>query len=285
MRRRDLLRSVPVLLVSPACARAPAEGAIAAYERATGGRVGVFALNIASGKRFAWRQSERFVMCSTFKASLAACVLARVDRGNADLDEVIAFTAADIGEMYAPVAKENLGRGAMSVREMCAGAVEFSDNVCANKLLTRIGGPAALTRFWRSIGDDVTRLDDVEPFLNRTPLGGVRNTTTPLAMAGIARRLVLGDVLSEGSRAMLKTWLVDCQTGKNRLRAGLPGQWVVGDKTGNNGKDAAGDIAIAWPGVGGPIVMVVYTRGGAPDDAQFAALFAGIGRHVAATLS
>ncbi|MBB2205245.1 class A beta-lactamase [Gluconacetobacter takamatsuzukensis] len=282
MRRRDFLQAAPALLVSPAYAGAA--GPIAAYERATGGNVGVFARNISSGKIFAWRQNERFVMCSTFKASLAACVLAHVDRGQADLDEVIGFAAADMGEMYAPVAKRNLGRGRLSVREMCAGAVEFSDNVCANKLLARIGGPAVLTRFWRALGDDVTRLDDIEPLLNRTPLGGVRNTTTPEAMAGIVRHLVLGDVLSDGSRAMLKDWMVNCQTGKNRLRAGLPDNWVVGDKTGNNGRDIAGDLAIAWPGGSGPMVMAVYTRGGVPTEAQFAALFAGIGRQVAATL-
>lgn len=285
MQRRAFLQSAPALFISPASARTPAPGPIAEYEQATGGRVGVFAENVSNGKTFGWRQSERFVMCSTFKASLAACVLARADQGKADLDEVIAFTAADMGTMYAPVAKANLGRGTLSVREMCAGAVEFSDNVCANKLLARVGGPAALTRFWRAIGDDVTRLDDIEPYLNRTPLGGVRNTTTPLAMAGIARRLVLGDVLSDGSRAMLKSWLVNCQTGKNRLRAGLPGNWVVGDKTGNNGRDIAGDIAIGWPGTGGPVIVVVYTRGGSPTDAQFATLFAEIGRHVAASLS
>lgn len=285
MRRRDFLHFAPVLLASPAFAEASVADPIVAYERATGGHVGVFAKNLATGRVFAWRHTERFVMCSSFKASLAAYVLALCDRGRLDLDEVVGFAASDIGDMYAPVAKANLGRGALSLREMCAGAVELSDNVCANKLLARVGGPAALTRFWRAIGDNVTRLDDGEPELNRTPPGGVRNTTTPEAMAGTLRSLVLGDVLSAGARDSLKTWMVRCETGRNRLRAGLPGGWVVGDKTGNNGRDAAGDIAIAWPEAGGPIVIVAYTRGGSVTEAQRVALFTGIGRLGAALLS
>jgi beta-lactamase class A len=172
----------------------------------------------------------------------------------------------------------------MSVGEMCAGAVEQSDNTCANLLLARVGGPPALTAFWRRIGDRITRLDDPEPFLNRTPLGGVRDTTTPASMANILRRLVLGRVLSEPARASFTAWLVGCQTGDNRLRAGLPKTWVIGDKTGNNGKDAAGDIAVAWPRPDVPIVICVYTRGGSPSSEQFDSAFAGIGRFVAARL-
>eukprot|EP01035_Chromulina_nebulosa_P001064 gene1064-1446_t len=115
---------------------------------------------------------ERFVMCSTFKASLAALMLARVDRGEDSLDSMVAITAADLLE-YAPAARENLSNGAMSVDAMCKAIVELSDNTCANLLLARIGGPTALTEFWRSIGDATSRLDDNEPQLNRTPLGGL----------------------------------------------------------------------------------------------------------------
>jgi beta-lactamase class A len=78
--------------------------------------------------------------------------------------------------------------------------------------------------------------------------------------------------------------MVDCKTGGNRLRAGLPGHWVVGDKTGNNGQDAAGDIAIAWPRPETPVVVCVYTRGGAPSSRQIETVFASIGRIVATRL-
>jgi len=261
----------------------PAAAPIAAvrdYERSNGGHLGLYAENIATGAKLTWRADERFVMCSTFKASLAACVLLRVDRGQDALETLVHYRRADLQRFYAPVAQANLRKGFLSVGEMCKAAVERSDNACANLLLARIGGPLALTAFWREIGDEVTRLDDNEPLLNRTPPGGVRNTTTPTAMASTLRRLVLGRVLSEVSRRTLTAWLVDCQTGGNRLRAGLPRGWMIGDKTGNNGTDAAGDIAVAWPKADVPIIITVYTRGGSPTPAQFDAVFAGVGKFV-----
>jgi beta-lactamase class A len=257
---------------------------IADYERNTGGHLGLYAQNIKTGAKLAFRADERFVMCSTFKASLAACVLARVDQGQEELGTLVHYGAADLQDFYAPVAQENLSKGVLSVKDLCKAAVERSDNACANLLLARIGGPAALTTFWRKIGDAVTRLDDYEPLLNRTPPGGVVNTTTPAAMANTLRRLALGDILAEVSRATFTEWLVNCQTGANRLRAGLPQSWVIGDKTGNNGQDAAGDIVIAWPKSDVPIVICVYTRGGSPTSAQFDAVFADLGRFVAAQL-
>jgi hypothetical protein len=151
------------------------------------------------------------------------------------------------------------------------------DNTCANILLARIGGPAALTEFWRSIGDAVTRLDHNEPELNRSQPGDPNDTTTPAAMANNLRRLVLGEVLSPDSRGRLIGWMVDCKTGGNRLRGGLPKDWKIGDKTGNNGKDASGDIAVAWPRPDAPVLLCAYTQGGFPTAPQLEAIFAAIG--------
>jgi beta-lactamase class A len=85
-------------------------------------------------------------------------------------------------------------KGAMSVGEMCKAAVERSDNTCANTLLARFGGPAALTAYWRSLGDTVSRLEHNEPELNRTPPGGKQDTTTPAAMAGNNGEDGFGDI-------------------------------------------------------------------------------------------
>ena len=284
MNRRDILCSSLALLASPALAQRAPITALADYERDSGGHIGVYAKNLRTGAEVSWRAHERFVMCSSFKASLAACVLARVDRGQARLDEMIAYGPNDLME-WAPVAKQHVEKGAMSVSDMCEAAVEFSDNTCANALLARFGGPPAVTAFWRSIGDTVSRLDHNEPELNRTPLGDPHDTTTPAAMAGNLRSLILEKALSPTSREQLTGWMLGCKTGDNRLRAGLPKDWRIGDKTGNNGKDAAGDIAVTWTTRGEPVLICAYTRGGAPTPRQIDDVFAGIGRHVGMHLS
>jgi beta-lactamase class A len=173
----------------------------------------------------------------------------------------------------------------MSVAEMCKAIVELSDNTCANLLLARIGGPAALTAFWRSLGDATSRLDHNEPELNRSPPGNPQDTTTPAAMAGNLRRLVTGEALSQASRVQLTDWMVNCKTGAKRLRGGLPASWTIGDKTGNNGKDASGDIAVVWPKPDAPILIAAYTQGGSPTAPQIEAAFARIGRMVAERLA
>ena len=293
--RRSLLAAASGLIVWPALAKAQnktqdkaqdkaqdTSGALQNYERDTGSRIGLYAENLATGAKIAWRADERFVMCSSFKASLAALVLSRVDHGQDRLDATISYGPNDLLD-YAPAARQNLGErkeAALSVAEMCKAAVELSDNTCANLLLARVGGPASLTAFWRATGDDVTRLDHNEPELNRSPPGDPHDTTTPAAMAGNLRRFVLGDVLSATSRDQLTTWMVDCKTGDNRLRGGLPSGWKIADKTGNNGKDASGDIAVAWPKAGGPVLICAYTQGGSPTPPQLQAVFAEIGRMV-----
>ena len=282
--RRMLLGAPAALLIEPARA-APDLPAVAVYEQATGGHIGVYAENLKCGKKLIWRAGERFVMCSTFKASLAALTLSRVDRGKENLGRVITYGPADLEDFYAPVAKQNLAKSHMSVGEMCEAAVEFSDNACANLLLAAADGPAALTQFWRSTGDAVSRLDHNEPVLNRSKPGDPRDTTTPMAMAGNLRRFLLEDFLSPQSRGRLLDWMIACKTGANRLRGGLPAAWRVADKTGNNGADATGDIAMAWPAPDMPIVICVYTQGGTPTAAQLEAVFGDIGRAVAKALA
>jgi beta-lactamase class A len=277
--RRGIFSAIPALIAWPALAR-EAPDALVSYERDTGGRIGVYAENLTTGRRISWRANERFVMCSTFKASLAAMILARADHGRDELGQMISYGPKDVPDWYAPVARKNLVKGVMSVADMCEAAVEYSDNTCANMLLARVGGPPALTAFWRSIGDTVTRLDHNEPVLNRSPPGDPHDTTTPAAMAANLRRFLLGKALSVRSRDRLTGWMVDCKTGDERLRGGIPRTWRIADKTGNNGKDAAGDIAVAWPKPGAPIVICAYTQGGSPTAARLARVFADIGMMV-----
>lgn len=234
-----------------------AEPDLAAVARRSGGRLGVFALDTGTGRHIGIDADSRYALCSTFKAALAAAVLSAVEAGKLSLDTPLRFTDADVLD-YAPVVKKHLARHELTVGQACAAAVEWSDNSAANLLLARIGGPAGLTRFIRRAGDKLTRLDRTEPMLNRVAPGEVHDTTTPAAMVGLMRALLLGGVLRPDSRERLIGWMRACQTGKTKLRAGLPPDWRVGDKTGNSGDGKVNDIAIAWPPHRAPILIASY---------------------------
>jgi beta-lactamase class A len=222
-----------------------------------GGRVGVFALDTGTGRTLGHRENERFAMCSTFKWALAAAVLGMVDRSEASLGERLPYGKADLLE-YAPVTTEHVAEGAMTVEALAHAAVTVSDNTAANLLLAKVGGPAGLTRFLRTSGDSLTRLDRNEPTLNQNDPGDVRDTTSPQAMVGLMRAVLCGDVLSSLSRERLLGWMQACETGRNRLRAGLPTTWVVGDKTGTGLNGACNDVAVAVPPGRAPILVASY---------------------------
>jgi len=241
-------------------------------------------VDTASERQLAYRADERFAMCSTFKWVLAAAVLALVDRGALALDEHVPYGPADLLE-YAPVTKASATEGFMTVEALAVAAVTVSDNTAANLLLAKVDGPAGLTKFVRSCGDSVTRLDRTEPDLNDNVPGDPRDTTAPRAMAGLMRHIVRGDAaLSPSSRDRLLQWLRACETGKNRLRAGFPSDWLVGNKTGSGNRNAVNDVAIATPPGRAPIVVAVYLDGGSGEMAALEAVHADVARLVAREL-
>src|SRR6185312_8998014 len=158
-----------------------AERSIADLERKAGGRLGVFVRDSGTGAALAHRARERFPLCSTFKVLAAAAVLKQVDDGKATLDQAIAYGQADLLD-YAPETKKHVAEGHMSLGDLCAAAIQWSDNTAGNLILKQIGGPAGFTHYAHSIGDKITRLDRTEPTLNTAIPGDPRDTTTPEAI-------------------------------------------------------------------------------------------------------
>lgn len=229
----------------------------AEIERKSGGRLGVAVLDTATGRRAGHRADERFALCSTFKFLAAALVLARVDRGQERLDRRVLYSRDDL-VTYSPATEKHAGEEGMTMAQLCEAAVTLSDNTAGNLMLASFGGPAGLTAFMRSLGDAHTRLDRVETALNEARPGDPRDTTTPAAMLGSMQKILLGDALSLSSRAQLLQWLDDNKTGGQRIRAGLPADWKVGDKTGTGENGATNDVAILRPPGRAPVLLAVY---------------------------
>lgn len=228
---------------------------LAELERHYGGRLGVFAVDTGSGKTLEHRADERFLMCSTFKGMLAAQVLARVDQGKESLQRSIPYTRKDL-IFTSPTTLANVGRGSMTVGELCQATVELSDNTAAILLMRNAGGPEGLTAFMRSLGDTVTRSDRYEPMSNQ--YSGELDTTTPRAIVGNARNILAGDVLSPDARQQLEDWMIACRPGRNRLRAALPAGWQAGDRPGTSVERQTNDYAIVRPPQRSPLFVAAY---------------------------
>ena len=130
-------------------------------------------------------------------------------------------------------------------------------------------------------GRETVRLSPRRVPTDEATPGDPRDTTTPAAMVSALKALLLGDTLTAASRQELEAWMVACTTGRAKLRAGLPVDWIAGDKTGSGQRGTMNDIAILRPPRRAPILLAVYATGSKASWADREAVFAEVGRIVA----
>lgn len=250
--KKETPEKAPAMLFAP----------LAELEAKSGGRLGVSILNKSSGATIGHRADERFAMCSTFKLPLCAVILHEADQGRIDLQEKLRFSKADM-VANSPVTQDNIANGAMTIAALCEATQTTSDNLAANLLVTRLGGPAVLTQHLRGLGDLTTRIDRTEPEMNQVLVGDDNDTTTPIAMMQLLDRILTTDLLKQESLERLTAWMIATKTGAKRLRAGFPADWKAGNKTGTGGSahdmpNRYNDVAIAWPPNKNPIIITSY---------------------------
>lgn len=233
-------------------------------------RLGVYAVDTGTDRDIAYRSDERFAYASTFKPLACGAVMER--RSMEELEEVITYDDEDLVE-YSPIAEEHVDTG-MTVLEVCDAAIRYSDNTAGNLLFRELGGPQGLQDALVGIGDDVTQVDREETELNEATPGDTRDTSTPEALAADLREYVLGDTLPEDERTLLREMLLENTTGDDVIRAGVPDDWEVGDKTGSGRYGTRNDIAVVWPPDGEPIVLAVLSSRDSEDAESDDALIA-----------
>lgn len=219
-------------------------------------RIGLYALDLKTHKTIAHRNHDRFAMCSSVKTYVAARVLQKAERGELALTDSVTVHGADIVP-NSPVTETRVGRS-IPVAELCAAALQKSDNAATNYLLKAVGGPPAITEFARSIGDNETRLDRWETELNSAIPGDVRDTSTPQALADGNRALLEGTALTPESRRQLIEWMVANST--SSLRPGMPPQWILADKTGGGGYGSTNDVGLGFGPGAQQVVLSVMMR-------------------------
>lgn len=224
-------------------------------EKASGGRMGIAVVDAKGTLLLGFNRDERYAMCSTFKAPLAAAILLAAEQKRFGLDGMLPVRDEDLLD-HAPAVRANLKRGRMSIGDLAKAAVDVSDNSAANILLPIVGGPQGLTAFARAHGDTVTRLDRTEPTLNENAQGDERDTTSPAAMATLMARLLFQDMPAPAA-TQLRGWMEGSTTGARRIRAGMPKGWTVGSKTGSCG-NAYNDVAVIRSPRGRDYVLAVY---------------------------
>jgi beta-lactamase class A len=168
----------------------------------------------------------------------------------------------------------------MTLAQLCEATITVSDNAAGNLILASFGGPPAVTRYARTLGDTATRLDRWETKLNDAIPGNPRDTTTPRAMATALRATMVGNALSAGSRAQLVRWMEATRTNAQRLRADLPAGWRLGSKTGTGARGTTNDVGVFWPPGRAPVVVAAFLTNTTQPEATRNAALARVARRV-----
>ncbi len=227
--------------------------------------IGVAAIHLESGRRLSIRSMERFPMGSVYKVPIAIEVLHRVDRGALKLDRAVTIQPKDFAPGWSPLRDRAKGKPfTMTVENLLRFMVEVSDNTASDALL-RMVGPAAVTKRMADLGVTGIRIDRLEKEMGADlgREGGVeryaadpRDTATPDAMlallVAIAQRR---DGLSQQSHDRLVRWMTATETGKRRIRKGVPRAAIVAHKTGTM-PGTTNDAGI----IDGKLLLVIFTK-------------------------
>nr|WP_264449060.1 class A beta-lactamase Bla1 [Bacillus cereus] len=225
-------------------------------------RLGVYAIDTGTNRTISYRPNERFAYASTYKALAAGVLLQQnsIDK----LNEVINYTKDDLVE-YSPVTEKHVDSG-MTLGEIVEAAVRSSDNTAGNILLNKIGGPKGYEKALRQMSDRVTMADRFEAELNEAIPGDIRDTSTAKAIATNLKAFTVGNALPAHKRNILTEWMKGNATGDKLIRAGVPTDWVVGDKSGAGSYGTRNDIAIVWPPNKAPIIIAILSSKDEKED-------------------
>ena len=203
--------------------------------------VGIAALDLNTGETVSIKGDTPFPMASTVKVAIASLYLAQVDHGRRSLDDTI--------------------RG-QSARSLMGRMLIHSDNVATDILLNNLGGPRVLQNWLADNGVSGLRVDrTIAQLLNaKRDLWDRRDSSTPVAMVDLLRRIYKAELISPASRDILLGYMARCETGKNRIKALLPGV-PIEHKTGTL-TGLADDIGFLTLPDGRRVAVAIFTRGG-----------------------
>ena len=292
------------------------EGEITRAAQSAGGRVGISAIHIESGRRVALNAGEHFPMASTYKVPIAVQLLTRVDQGDILLEQMIEVKPSDLhpgsGLLISLFNKPGV---VLSVWNLLELMLLISDNSATDLLLRLAGGPEAVTARMRALGirdmeihrPTINLIADsagynLPPETERTPelliklheattpesrkaagakfAADPRDTTTPEAMVGLLERIYRGEILKPKSGALLLDIMERCRTGGARLKGILPGETPVAHKTGTIGGITNDVGIITLPDSAGHIAIAVFVKSSEKNIAERERAIAQIARAV-----
>ncbi len=280
------------------------------------GVVGVSAEHIETGRRVSYHGTDRFPMASTFKVPVAVQLLARVDKGEVQLDQMITLESKDLhpgsGTLTSLFNKPGV---ILSVRNLLELMLLISDNSAADLCLRLAGGPDAVTAKMRALGIDGIRVDRPTALLIADWIGATlppedqwspeafraasqavtpdqrkaaaerfnddpRDTSQPDAMLALLEKIYHKQLHKPETADLLLDIMRRCQTGQARIKGILPPGTEVAHKTGTIGGTVDDVGIVTLPDNAGHVAIAVLVKKGSRNEADSERAIAQIARSV-----
>ena len=243
------------------------EQRIAELAEPSRGRIGVAAIDLATGEEIMVLGDQLFPMASTSKIAVAAAYLEMVEKGRYSLTSefplLLPVRSAKFSSARAPV-REGQYMPAIDLIEIM---ITRSSNPATDALLAAVGGPGVVTDWVRrqgienfSINRDIATLVRDDGEYNPANHIDPRDAATPRAMVRLLAGLYRGEFLSAESRRVLLGAMSRTVTGKRRIVAHMPEEARVSHKTGSL-NNTSSDIGIIECPDGRAIAVAIYVTG------------------------
>jgi beta-lactamase class A len=238
------------------------------------GRIGVAAVDLATGQEVAVLGDQRFPMASTSKIAIAATFLEGVDNGRWSLNHRFPLMMPVPSKRFSSAVAPVRAGQSMTARELIDLMITRSSNPATDALLAAVGGPAAVNDWARRAGlrefnltRDIATLVRDDGEFNPANHIDLRDSATPREMVRLLAGLYQGNWLSSSSRNVIISAMERCRTGTRRIPASLPAGVSVAHKTGSL-NNTSSDIGLVTTPDGRTFALAIYVTGQGTRDAR-----------------
>jgi len=243
------------------------EARIADLANPAQGRIGVAAVDLATGEEVMVLGDQLFPLASTSKIAVAAAYLELVEQGRYSLTSefplMMPVASAKYSSAKAPVRAGQY----MPALDLIEIMITRSSNPATDALLAAVGGPSQVNEWmWRrgianfSINRDIATLVRDDGQYNPATHIDTRDAATPRAMVRLLAGLYRGEFLSDKSRQVILGAMSRTVTGKRRIPAQIPLEARVSHKTGSL-NNTSSDVGIIECPDGRTIAVAIYVTG------------------------
>ena len=239
---------------------------------------------ICGNRTFTVSNDKKYPVMSVFKLHIAITALKKMEAENIPLDSTVNIEPEQILQnTYSPLRDKYPNRRIrISYRDMIEYTVALSDNNTCDWLIEFVGGIRRVDACIKSLGIENLNFTETESSMHADIMNCYNNWSTPLSIAELLKKIHTENILTEEHFSFLEAAMLNCASGRDKLKAGLPAGIKIGHKTGHSDRKPDGvqicdaDAGVIYLPNGEKCYIVVLIKDSRLSDSENAKIMADI---------